>query len=240
MRVLGIVPARGGSKGVPRKNIRLLNGKPLLQYTADAALGSRRLSQVILSTEDTEIAEVGRRCGLQVPFIRPVELAQDDTPSLPVAQHALRWMEDHGELFDAVCLLQPTCPLRGPEVVDSCIELFVDRRADAVITVIPVPAEYNPHWVFFRDDNGFLRLTTGEINPITRRQALPPAFIRDGAVYVTRRSVLIEENSLYGRNSVGYLMDPTQSVNIDGVDDWERAEQLLRARRDKSPVERLT
>ena len=229
MRVLGIVPARGGSKGVPRKNIRLLNGKPLLQYTADAALGSRRLSQVILSTEDTEIAEVGRRCGLQVPFIRPVELAQDDTPSLPVAQHALRWMEDHGELFDAVCLLQPTCPLRGPEVVDSCIELFVDRRADAVITVIPVPAEYNPHWVFFRDDNGFLRLTTGEINPITRRQALPPAFIRDGAVYVTRRSVLIEENSLYGRNSVGYLMDPTQSVNIDGVDDWERAEQLLRA-----------
>lgn len=230
MKILGIVPARGGSKGVPRKNIRPLCGKPLLQYTAESALAARHLSRVILSTDDTEIATIGQRCGLEVPFLRPVELARDDTPTLPVAQHAVRWMESRGENFDAISLLQPTNPLRRPEDIDACIELLQQSGADAVVTVLPVPTEYNPHWVYFQDHEGLLHLSTGEINPIARRQDLPPAFHREGSVYVTRRDVVMKENSLYGRRLVGYVLDPKRSVNIDGPEDWERAERLIRSR----------
>lgn len=230
MRVLGLVPARGGSKGVPRKNIRDLCGKPLLQYTAEAALASRRLSEIILSTEDEEIAEVGQRCGLRVPFMRPAELAKDDTPTLPVVQHALRWMESVGKRFDAVCLLQPTNPLRRVEDIDGCIELMERSDADAVVTVLPVPPEYNPHWVYFCDEAGLLSLSTGETQPIPRRQELPPAYHREGSVYVTRRNVVLEENSLYGGRVAGYLLDPKQSINIDGPADWRRAEALMAER----------
>src|SRR5262249_19025072 len=141
MKVLGLIPARGGSKGVPRKNIRLLCGKPLLQYTAEAALAALRLSSFILSTEDEEIVEIGRFCGLETPFLRPSELAEDDTPMLYVVQHALRWMENNGRCFDAVCLLQPTNPLRRAEDIDACIELLEASDADAVMTILPVPAE---------------------------------------------------------------------------------------------------
>src|SRR5438477_7168262 len=121
MRVLGLIPARGGSKGVPGKNIRMLGGKPLLQYTAESALRSARLTKTILSTDDDRIAEVGRTCGLEVPFIRPAELAEDSTPTLPVIKHALEWMEDQGMRFDAVCLLQPTSPFRKSSDIDGCI-----------------------------------------------------------------------------------------------------------------------
>lgn len=230
MRVLGLVPARGGSKGIPRKNIMPLCGKPLLQYTAEAALTSRRLSKVILSTEDEEIADVGRRCGLSVPFLRPLELARDDTPTLPVVEHAVRWMEGHGEHFDAICLLQPTSPMRAPEDIDSCIDLLARSGADSVVTVLPVPAEYNPHWVYFRDKDGLLSLSTGEADPVTRRQALPPAFHREGSVYVTRRDVLMEAHSLYGSRLAGFVLDPSRSVNIDGPADWQRAVALLSQR----------
>ena len=229
MRVLGLVAARGGSKGLPRKNIRPLCGKPLLQYTAESALAARRLARVVLTTDDEEIAEVGRRCGLDVPFMRPAELAADDTPTLPVVRHALAWMEAHGDYFDAVCQLQPTNPLRRTEDIDACIELLERSGADAVMTVLPVPAEHNPHWVYFRDEGGRLRLSTGEAAPIPRRQELPPAFHREGSVYVTRRDVVMEGNSLYGERVIGHLMDADRCVNIDGPEDWERAEALLSA-----------
>jgi len=227
MKVLGLITARGGSKGLPRKNIRMLCGKPLLQYTAESALAASRLSRVILSTDDAEIAAVGRHCGLEVPFMRPTELARDDTPTLPVVQHALGWMEARGECFDAVCQLQPTSPLRQPEVIDACIDLLELSDADAVMTILPVPAEYNPHWVYFRHENGQLNLSTGEITPIPQRQELPPSFHREGSVYVTRRNVVMEENSLYGQRVIGHIVDADMSVNIDGPEDWKRAEAII-------------
>ena len=227
-RVLAVVPARGGSKGLPRKNIRVLAGKPLLAYTAEAALAARRLTRVVLTTDDEEIAEVGRQWGIEVPFLRPAELAEDDTPTLPVVQHAVRWLEQRGDSFNSVCLLQPTNPLRRAEHIDACIELLESSGADAVVTVLPVPAEHNPHWVYFRNPEGILKLSTGEPAPIARRQDLPPAFHREGSVYVTRRRVLIEQNSLYGERLVGFLMDPAESVNIDSPADLDRAERLLR------------
>src|ERR1035437_5503200 len=134
-RVLGVIPARGGSKGLPRKNIRVLAGKPLLAYTAEEALAARRLIRVVLTTDAEEIAEGGRQWGIEVPFLRPAELAEDDTPTLPVVQHAVRWLEQRGDSFDRVCLLQPTDALRRAEHIDACIELLESSGADAVGTV---------------------------------------------------------------------------------------------------------
>ena len=225
-KVLGLVPARGGSKGVPRKNIRPLHGKPLLAYTAIAALAARSLSNVVLTTDDEEIADVGRKLGLEVPFIRPRELALDGTPTLPVVLHALSAMEAiHGK-FDAVCLLQPTSPLRKAHEIDECVDLLYSRNADTVFSMLPVPERYNPHWVFEEKANGDLEVSTGDEVIIPRRQSLPAAFHRDGAIYVTRRDVLVERESLYGDRIVGYLRDAKSSVDIDTMEDWAQAESM--------------
>lgn len=225
MRVLGIVPARGGSKGVPRKNVRLLAGKPLLQYTAEAALGAR-LARVVLSTDDDEIAEVGRGVGLDVPFLRPSLLADDRSPMLPVVLHAVDTLEAAGDRFDAICLLQPTTPLRTSADIDASLDRLEQTGADTVISVLPVPEKHNPHWVYVPGADGSLHLATGEPQPIPRRQDLPPAFHREGSIYLTRRAVLAT-GSLYGATVVGHPMDPSRSVNIDDMADWERAEALL-------------
>lgn len=230
MRVLGLIPARGGSRGIPQKNVRLLGGKPLLQYTVEAALGARGLSRVVLSTEDEGIAALGRQCGVDVPFRRPAELAQDDTPTLAVVLHAVSWLEGVGDRFDAVCVLQPTHPLRRPQHVEACIELLDRSGADAVMTVLRVPPRYNPHWVYFLDDVGQLHLASGAREPIPRRQELPTAFHREGSVYIARRDVVVKQQSMYGERVVGYELDTEQSVNIDGWEDWERAERLLAER----------
>jgi CMP-N-acetylneuraminic acid synthetase len=227
MHVLGIVPARGGSKGIRRKNLRNLGGKPLLYYTAVAALASRRLSRVVLSTEDEEIAEVGRQYGLETPFQRPPQLALDDTPTLEVVQHAVRELEAVGDVYEAICILQPTCPFRRPEYIDHCIDLLAQKKLDAVVTVLPVPVKYNPNWVFLRDGDDLLRLSTGASEPIPRRQVLPPAYHREGSVYVVTRDVLVEKNSLYGDRLCGYEVDPNECVNIDSLADWQQAESLL-------------
>lgn len=227
MRVLGLVPARGGSRGIPHKNVRPLGGRPLLAWTATAALAARSLARVVLSTDDPAIAVVGRDCGLEVPFLRPAELARDDTPTLPVVQHALRALEAAGDRFDAVCVLQPTSPFRSPRDVDACVSLLERSGADAVMTVLRVPTEHHPHWVYLSDEDGALRLASGEAQPTPRRQLLPPAFHREGSVYVTRRDVVLDGGTLYGRRLLGHEVDAARSVNVDGPEDWARAESLL-------------
>jgi CMP-N-acetylneuraminic acid synthetase len=137
-------------------------------------------------------------------------------------------MEADGEIFDAVCLLQPTHPFRRAEDIDACVELMEARNADSVITILPVPAEYNPHWVYFREADGQMQLSTGEPAPIPRRQELPQAFHREGSIYVTRRSVL-RGGSLYGNRIIGYPLDPSRCVNIDEPRDWERAVAMVSA-----------
>lgn len=230
MRVLGIIPARGGSKGVLRKNIKPLCGKPLLAYTVEAALGSSKLTKTILSTEDHEIAEVGRSLGVEVPFIRPNDLAADNTPTFPVIEHAVWDLESRGEKYDAICLLQPTNPLRRSEDIDNCIALLEKTGADSVISILPVPHIYNPKWVYWRSPDGEMTLSSGDVEPVTRRQELPPAFHREGSVYVTRRGVLTECRNLYGRDVRGYEIDEANSINIDTPDDWDRAETLINMR----------
>lgn len=227
MRVLGIIPARGGSKGVPRKNIKLMCGKPLLAYTVESSLKSRQLSKIVLTTDDSEIAEAGRSLGIDVPFLRPAELSSDDTPTFPVVCHAVKQLESTGETFDAICLLQPTNPLRRAEDIDSCIELLESTGADSVISVLPVPTSYNPKWVYWRNEHEEMVLSTGENSPVSRRQDLPPAFHRDGSIYVTRRNVLDDYGNLYGTKVHGFELDPRRSVNIDTNQDWALAERML-------------
>lgn len=228
LKVIGIIPARGGSKGVPRKNIRLLAGKSLLAYSVESSLAAKRLDHVILSTDDLEIAETGRSLGVDVPFIRPAELSDDKAPTFPVVIHAVRHMEGFGMHFDAVCLLQPTNPFRTAKDIDACVELLETTGADSVVSVLRVPDQYNPNWVYWQNDRGEMTLSTGESSPVARRQDLPPAFHRDGTIYVTRRSVLYECGNLYGERVQGYELDPARSVNIDTIDDWDLAEKMLK------------
>jgi N-acylneuraminate cytidylyltransferase len=226
MRILAIIPARGGSKGVPRKNIKLLGGVPLLTYTSQLAKKSRLISKVVLSTDDSEIAQVGLKEGIEVPFLRPSELAQDSTPTLPVLQHALEYYATIGEHFDAICLLEATSPFRSLEFLEAAIAKFISTDADSLVSVLPVPSNYNPHWTFEEDAVGFLKIATGESTIIPRRQELPKAYFRDGSIYLTKSEV-IKSGSIYGVKTTFLENDPLYYVNIDTQEDWIAAEEWL-------------
>lgn len=225
--ILAIIPVRGGSKGVPGKNIKLLNGKPLLAYTSEIALESEYLTEVIISTEDTQIIEVAKSLGIKVPFVRPVELAQDDTPTINAIVHALKWYETQNIFFDAVCLLQVTSPFRTVEFLDKAIEKFIEQGSDSLVSVQKVPHEYNPHWTFEANSDGNLKIATGETEIISRRQDLPTAYHRDGSIYITKTNVILKENSLYGKNIAFIESEPEFYVNIDTMQDWEKAEEMI-------------
>ncbi len=226
MRILGLIPARGGSKGIPGKNIRHLNGLPLLAYTASAAKRSSSLSSVVLSTDDETIAVVGRSCGLEVPFIRPGVLATDTAKSVDVIQHALNFFEEKNLYFDAVCLLQPTYPFREAGLIDACVEKFIKTRSETLFTVQRIPHNYNPHWIFEENSEGFLSIATKDREIIASRQQLPAAFIRDGAVYLITRKLIMQHNTLYGQR-ISYVETPKRwYANIDTDEDWYRAEEI--------------
>ena len=228
MRVLGLIPVRGGSKGIPHKNKKLLNGKPLMEYTIAAALEATQLDAVICSSEDAELRAIASKLGVEVPFVRPESLAQDTSGSLGVVRHALQELEKVGKHFDAVCLLQVTNPFRSAAFIDQAITKFKKETPDALISVLKVPHEYNPHWVFEQNTKGFLDIATGEQEIIKRRQELPEAFIRDGAIYITKTEVIREKKSLYG-NTLSYIIsDPEHHVNIDTMDDWVKAEAIAK------------
>lgn len=228
MKILGIIPARGGSKGVPGKNIKPLNGKPLLAYTAEVAQASSLLDTVILSSDDNQIIETAKRIGLEVPFTRPAEFARDDTPTIAVIKHALDWYEQQNQHFDAVCLLQVTSPFRTLDFLNEAILKFSESGCDSLVSVQKVPHEYNPHWTFEVNSNGELKIATGEQNIITRRQELPVAYHRDGLIYLTKTEIIQNEYSLYGQK-IAFIESPKEFyVNIDTMADWERAEAIAK------------
>ncbi|HKC25138.1 MAG TPA: acylneuraminate cytidylyltransferase family protein, partial [Thermoanaerobaculia bacterium] len=225
MRVLGLVPARGGSVGVPRKNIRLLHGKPLLFYTAECAAKARSLARVVLTTDDEEIADVGRSAGLEVPFLRPAELSRGDTPSLPVAQHAVRFLEAQGDRFDAVCLLQPTSPLRDPSDIDGAVDLLERTGADSVISFVDVGEKHPARMKVVEADGRVVDPPFAESVEGQRRQDLPKLYLRDGSIYLTRRDVLMERGSFKGDDCRAFLVPAERAVNIDTPWDLFLAEQ---------------
>jgi CMP-N,N'-diacetyllegionaminic acid synthase len=232
MKILGLITARGGSKGVPGKNIKLLGEYSLLSYTAHAANQSKLLYKTILSSDDTAIIEVAKKAQIEVPFVRPNELANDTATSISVVQHALEYMESIDEYYDAVCLLQPTSPFREKGFIDAAIQKFIAEDADALVSVLPVPHEYNPHWVFEPNSSGFLKIATGEKTIISRRQDLPKSYFRDGSVYITKTEI-IKKGSFYGEKLSFIESNPDFYVNIDTLKDWEIAENKLHFLKDK-------
>ena len=226
MKILALIPARGGSKGVPGKNIKLLGGKPLLAYTSEIALQSKHLTTIIVSTEDDKIVEVAESLGIKVPFKRPAELAQDTTPTIDAIVHALKWYQKQNVFFDAVCLLQVTSPFRTIAFLDKAIEKFIEKDTDSLVSVQRVPHEYNPHWTF-KLANSFLSVSTGDESIISRRQDLPDTWHRDGKIYITTPK-LIMEGKILGEKLVGFVNDEEPNVNIDTLEDWELAENLFR------------
>jgi CMP-N-acetylneuraminic acid synthetase len=224
---LGVIPARGGSKSVPRKNIALLNGKPMLAYTIEAAKLSCRLTDFVVSSEDAEVINVARQYGAPVPFVRPADLASDEAPSLPVVQHAIREMEALKRVqYEYIVLLQPTTPLRQAQDIDAAIDKLLATGADSVVSVCNVGA-YHPARMRQIVDDRLVELPIREPREMLRRQDLPPVYIRNGAVYAVKRDVVMLQNSMIGRVSRPYIMPETRSVNVDSQLDFYLAEILL-------------
>jgi CMP-N,N'-diacetyllegionaminic acid synthase len=209
------------------KNLAPLLGKPLLAYTAEAALASKKLTRTVLSTDDEKIARVGRELGLDVPFMRPAELAGDDTPTLPVLQDVVRKLEERGEVYDAILTLQPTNPLRRAKDIDGAIDLLEQTGADSVISFVDV-GERHPARMKWIDENGqvsdppFAEVFEGQ-----PRQQLKKLYLREGSIYLTRRSVLMEQNSLKGNDCRAWIVPEERARNIDTPFDLRIAEQLL-------------
>lgn len=228
MKVLAVIPARGGSKGVPRKNIRLVCGKPLIAYTIETALATRDLLyRVIVSTDDEEIAAIARQCGAEVPFLRPAELATDHVPMVPVLQHAVKFVEEQdGIKLEWVLLLQPTEPFRTVKDIRNAISLAEKGGCDSVISVVQV---FAVHPILMkRIENDRLLPYCIEEKEGTRRQDYhPPAYMRNGAIYLTRRDVLMERDSIWGDVIRPYIMPPERSVGVDNELDMKLVELIM-------------
>lgn len=225
MTHIGIVPARGGSKRLPRKNIRAIAGKPLLAWTAEVALAST-LSRVILSTDDEEIASVGCAHGLEVPFLRPSAIADDATPMLPVLVHLIEWLEAAGTKPSSIVLLQPTSPLREPRHIDEAITMFDRTKAETVVSVTDVPNGFGP--------GKFMRMDAGGAVTKADFSDNGDLVVRNGPAVLISSPAAIRRGTLYGSPTLGYRMDRLASVDIDDEDDFAFAEFLLLRRQGKA------
>lgn len=218
--VLAIVPARGGSKGLPRKNIKLLGGKPLIAWTIEAALASLYIDRVILSSEDTEIIRTAEAWGCEIPFVRPSELAEDATPGIEPVLHALTEVPG----YDFVVLLQPTSPLRLTQDIDACVELCA-QEGGAVVSV--VEAASNPYWMFTVNEENRLTSFLSSSEDYAQRQDLPKLVVPNGAVYAARTDWLLNSRAFLGPETVPYFMPRERSIDIDTEGDMVIAEFLL-------------
>jgi CMP-N-acetylneuraminic acid synthetase len=224
---IGLIPARGGSKGIPGKNLALCGGKPLLAWTAEAALTSGVLDRVILSTDDEKIAEAGRKLGLDAPFLRPPALAADDTPMLSVMAHALEFLRTKGADIDALVLLQPTSPFRRAHHILHSVELFRARSAATVVSVVRVPHCFVPSSLMRSEAGRLAPYLNGEIGPI-RRQDKATLFARNGPAVLIVRPSEIDAGRLYGEPTVGYEMGEIDSLDIDTPENLRLADHLMR------------
>ena len=226
MAIIGVVPARGGSKSIPKKSIAPCAGKPLLVWTAEAARASRRLDRLLLSTDDAEIASVGAAAGLEVPFLRPSALAQDDSPMIAMLAHMLDWLAQVGTTVDALVLLQPTSPLRTAAHIDEAIDLFTSQAADTVVSVTRVPHRFVP--------NSQMKLVAGCLVPleptgelVLDRHAKPELYARNGPAILVLSAPQIRAGALYSGRTLGYVMSERDSLDVDEADDLALADLLL-------------
>lgn len=227
--ILGIVTARGGSKGLPGKNIRPFHGKPMLAYTVDAAKQSGVLDRVILSTDSQDIAQVGRDAGAEVPFMRPAKLATDKTKTLPVLIHAVTWLREHeGYESDYVAILQPTTPLRQSWHLKEAVEALLEAHADSVLGVTPIPSHVHPDRAVVLNAQGHLTLLGGKplAQKVGSRQEMKDMYYENGTLYIFKTQELFaKEPNFFGKRTVPYVMDEKYCIDIDTLEDFEAAEE---------------
>lgn len=229
MYILGIIPARGGSKSIPKKNIRQLAGKPLIAYSIETAKKCKMLNRTIVSTDDPEIAEVSKKYGGDVPFIRPKDLSMDDTPMVPVLKHAVSFIEKDADVnVDIVVLLDPTSPFRRVEDIENCIKKLEHSDTDSAVTVCEV--EHNPYFVMMEMKGEKLVPLISSDKVITRRQDAPKVYRLNAAVYAIKRDILMNENKIITKNTEAVKMPEELSAHIDHEIDIQFAEFLLTRR----------
>ncbi len=228
-QILGLIPARGGSKGIPGKNIKLLAGKPLIAWTIETALASGRLDRLVVSTDSPAIAEIAQTFGAEAPFLRPAELAQDSTPGMDVIIHTLDWLADREDYHPAhIMLLQPTSPLRSAEDISEAIRLAQSKSAEIVLSV--VPSHYHPFWARSIAPDGRLTNFLQPDKAFSTRQSLPPAYALNGAIYLARADTLRKNRSFDTDGTYAYIMPPERSLDIDTPWDFHLAELILKDR----------
>lgn len=227
MLLVGLIPARGGSKGIPGKNLALCGGRSLLAWTADAAFGSKVLDRVILSTDDQEIAVAGRALGLDIPFLRPGDISNDTAPMHGVIAHTLAYLRAGGQEVEGVVLLQPTSPLRRPHHIAEAVTLFRNTGAGTVVSVVRVPHRFVPSSVMREEDGKLVPYEGREIGP-TQRQQKATLFARNGPAVLVIRPDVIDAGRLYGKRTVGYEMTEMESLDIDTPDDLRLADLVMK------------
>jgi N-acylneuraminate cytidylyltransferase len=226
--VLVIIPARGGSKGIPRKNIKPLNGKPLIYYAIDTTRAITADENICVSTDDVEIKSVVEAYGLKVPFLRPDELATDTAGSYEVLLHALDYFEKQGKKYDIVLLLQVTSPFRTAEQVKEALELFRQTNDKDAMVVSVKECPSNPYYdIFEEDQNGFLQISKGD-GTIYRRQDAPKVYEYNGAIYIMDVHTLKHTHMHKIPHRVKYVMDAKSSFDLDTMQDWQMAEMMLK------------
>lgn len=220
-KILAVIPARGGSKGVHRKNIRNLAGKPLIAWTIEEAKKSKYIDRFILSSEDLEIIEVAKKYGCEVPFVRPEKFANDNTPGIEPVLHAINEIPN----FDIVLVLQPTSPLRTVSDIDDGLFFFINIKAPVCVSIAEVKKP--PHWMFYLKQDNKLVPVIAQEKRITRRQDLPKAFLPNGALFIGYVTYLREQKTFYTQKTVGFLMPKERSFDIDEEEDFLYCEKII-------------
>lgn len=220
MTLLALIPARGGSKGIPRKNIRMFCGKPLLHWTIEAALASSRVDHVVVSTEDPEIAEVAKAGGAEVPFMRPADLATDEAPGIAPVLHAL----DHLPQVSDLLLLQPTSPLRSTADIEAIVAMREQAETESAVSV--TLSAKHPSWSYSLSQDKRLEPLM-QLEGVHCRQQLSSAYVLNGALYLASRDFLLSEQAFIAPETLGYVMPAERSVDIDTTLDWQWAEFLM-------------
>lgn len=224
-KILAIIPARGGSKGLPGKNIKKLNDKPLIAYSIEEALRSQLIDRVMVSTDSEEIAAISKQYGAEIPFIRPAELATDTASSVDVVIHAIEYLkENQNYIPEYVVLLQCTTPFKTSEDIDGTIEKCIKENMDAAVSICE--AEVNPYWTVKFEGNKLKDVIPGG-NAITARQLLPKAYRLNGGIYVVKTEVFLNERNFMPKHTTGYIMSQERSIDIDTADDFEQCQYWL-------------
>lgn len=224
--ILGLIPARGGSKGFPRKNIGQLLGKPLIAWVIEGALASKYLDRLIVSTDDDEIVEISKKYGAEVPFMRPKELATDEAIRIDVVSHTINWIQKNNKFYDLLMLLQPTSPLRTSEDIDRAIELLFSKKAKAVVSVCE--AEHHPYWSNTLPKNGCMENFIKPEIMSKNRQQLPLFYRLNGAIYLAYCDYIENQRSFFGKETFAYIMPQGKSIDIDNEVDFKLAEILMK------------